>query len=308
MTKNPLWRDVNSFFRDAFGGKAWKVLVDTGLACPHRNRTGGCVFCNEETLLPDLSGHSRDIADQVDLGRAALCRKYGRVDRMVVYFQRGTALAAPRETLDHWLRAAFSSPGVVAAALSARPENVTPEALAALRPWAEKGPLFIDMGLQSSSDATLARIGRGHGAGEFARAARGLASVPGLLCIAHLVVGLPGEDDGRIRESFRFLSGLPLHGVKIHHLQVLRGSALGREYEERPFPLQTPETFVRRLADGLEVLPPDLVIHRLQGDQAVRWVLAPAWHLRKDALVALLENEFRARGTRQGSRFRPPED
>lgn len=303
MTSTPLWYDVNAFFRETFGGKVWKILVDTGVPCPHR-AAGGCAFCREESILPGgIRLGPPDIPRQIRLGKAALRRKYGRVDRFVVYFQRGSALAAPEPQLQAWLKDALEDPQTVAVALSARPGDITLPVQLALAMAALRGEIFVDIGLQSASNETLRRINRGHTREDFARAVRCLANLPGVRSVAHVIIGLPGEGDAENEATFRFLAGLPLHGVKVHHLQVIRGTPLEKEFHESRFEPLDPDTFVRRLADGLECLPPTMVIHRLQGDQPRDWVAAPAWRLRKEEIIARLEAEFRRRGTRQGSRL-----
>ncbi|MBP7866785.1 MAG: TIGR01212 family radical SAM protein [Acidobacteria bacterium] len=304
MIEEPLWYDVNAYFRQTFGGKVWKILVDTGVPCPHRVAAGGCTFCREETILPgQLSVVPPDLSRQIALGKAALRRKYGKVDRFVVYFQRGSALAAPEPEVRAWLRTALEDPETVAVALSARPGDITDPVQRMLAMAGPERVIFVDIGLQSASDETLRRINRGHTREDFARAVRCLAALPEVRSVAHVIVGLPGEGAAENEATFRFLSGLPLHGVKVHHLQVIRGTPLETEFLDGGFEPLDPETFVRRLADGLECLPPEMVIHRLQGDQPRKWVAAPAWHLRKEEIIVRLEAEFRRRGTRQGSRY-----
>lgn len=304
MIEAPLWHDVSTYFRETFGGKVWKILVDTGIPCPHRAAKGGCSFCREETILPlSLPGGPPDIPRQIQLGKAALRRKYGRVDRFVVYFQRGSALAAPEPLLQAWLKDALEDPETVAVALSARPEHITIPVQLALATAVPRGEIFVDIGLQTASNRTLRRVNRGHTREDFARAVRYLGILPGVRSVAHVILGLPGEGDAENEATFRFLAGLPLHGVKVHHLQIIRGTPLEKEFLEGRFAPLDPDTFVRRLADGLECLPPAMVIHRLQGDQPRNWVVAPAWLLRKEEIIARLEAEFRRRGTRQGSRL-----
>ena len=166
----------------------------------------------------------------------------------------------------------------------------------------EPVPVFVDLGLQSAWDDTLARIGRGHDAAAFAAAAEQLAGIPGVLPIAHMILGLPGEDAGRMRESFRWLARRPLHGVKIHHLQVVRGTPLEADYRAGRLPVFSPESYVPLVADVLEELPWAFVIHRLVGDQPEESLVAPRWARSKGRVLDDLAAEFQRRGTRQGFR------
>ena len=233
---------------------------------------------------------------------AAAVRR-GHAGAFIAYFQRGTATAAPVERLGEWWGIAAGTPGVAALAVGARPDALPAPVLELLAKTAGRLPVFVDLGLQSAHDATLARLRRGHDASCFAEAAVKLAGISGVLTIAHMILGLPGEDAAMMRASFRFLAGLPLHGIKIHHLQVVRGTPLEAEYRAGRLPVLTPEAYVPLLADALEELPWPFVVHRLVGDQPAESLVAPRWDRPKSRILDELAAEFRRRGTRQGSRF-----
>ena len=297
------WHDVGTFFRERFGAKVRKVLLNTGEVCPHRlDGSGGCAFCDELSILPEGIRAAPPVGGQLRLGMAAAAGR-GHAGLFIAYFQRGTATAAPVERLRDWWGTAARTPGVAALAVGARPDALPPPVLGLLAETAGRLPVFVDLGLQSAHDATLARLRRGHDAACFAEAAGKLAVVPGVYTIAHMILGLPGEDAAMMRGSFRFLAGLPLHGVKIHHLQVVRGTPLEAEYRAGRLPVLAPEVYVPLLADVLEELPWPFVIHRLVGDQPAASLVAPRWDRAKGRILDDLAAEFRRRGTRQGSRF-----
>jgi radical SAM protein (TIGR01212 family) len=297
------WHDVGAFFRERFGGPVRKILLNTGPVCPHRlDGSGGCIFCDELSILPKAIRPAPPLADQLQRGVAA-ARQRGHAGGFIAYFQRGTNTAAPVEQLREWWTAALGSPGVVALAVGTRPDCLPPPVRSLLAEIATQAPVFVDLGLQSAHDATLARICRGHDAACFARAVEQLAGFPNVLPVAHLILGLPGEDRAMMAASFRFTARLPLHGVKIHHLQVIRGTPLEADFRAGTVPVLTPEVIVPLLADALEELPWPFVIHRLVGDQPAESLLAPRWHKVKNQVLEDLAAEFRRRGTRQGSKF-----
>ena len=302
MSNRP-WHDVGTFFRERFGAPIRKVLINTGQACPHRlEGSGGCAFCDELSILPEGIRAAPPVEEQLRQGMAAAARR-GHAGAFIAYFQRGTATAAPVGRLKEWWSIAIDTPGVVALAVGARPDALPPPVLELLAETAGRLPVFVDLGLQSARDATLVHIRRGHDAACFAAAAGKLAAIPGIHTIAHMILGLPGEDAGMMRASFRFLAGLPLHGVKIHHLQIVRGTPLEAEYRAGQLPVFTPEAYVPLLADALEELPWPFVIHRLVGDQPAESLVAPRWDRAKGRILDDLAAEFHRRGTRQGSRF-----
>ncbi len=300
---NRPWHDVGTFFRESFGAPVRKVLLNTGEVCPHRlDGSGGCAFCDELSILPEGIRAAPPVAEQLRLGMAAAARR-GHAGLFIAYFQRGTATAAPVERLRDWWGTAARTPGVAALAAGARPDALPPPVLELLAETAARLPVFVDLGLQSAHDATLESLHRGHDAAGFAAAAGRLAAIPGIHTIAHMILGLPGEDAATMRNSFRFLAGLPLHGVKIHHLQVVRGTPLEAEYRAGRLPMLAPEDYVPLLADMLEELPWPFVIHRLVGDQPAESLVAPRWDRPKARILDDLAAEFHRRGTRQGSRF-----
>lgn len=295
------WNDVGGFLRRQFGGRVSKVLVNTGRPCPHRASGGGCVFCDEESILPSYLRSSLPVAEQVRRGIEARKRR-GAIAGCIVYFQRGTYTAAPVEVLRREFQEALSVSGVVALAVGTRPDCLPAPVIELLAGLASRRPLFVDVGLQSAHPETLDRIRRGHDATDFESAVTQLAALPGVLPIAHMILGLPGEDAPMMRASFRWIARLPLHGVKIHHLQVVRDTPLEDDYRAGRIQLITQADYVPLLADVLEELPADFVIHRLVGDQPAPVLLAPRWTWSKQQVRQALVNEFKRRGTRQGAR------
>jgi hypothetical protein len=294
------WNDVNSFFRRRFGGRVAKVLVNTGRPCPHRSATGGCVFCDEVSILPSYLRAPLSVSEQVRRGLAARSSRTS-VAGCIAYFQRGTGTAAPVGILRQEFEEALSVEAVVGLAVGTRPDCLPDPVLELIAELAQRVPVFVDLGLQSAHPDTLSRIRRGHDVAVFQAAVRRLADLPDVYPIAHMILGLPGEDAVKMRASFRWLAGLPLHGVKIHHLQVVRGTPLEAEFRAGGLRVLEPEEYVPLVADVLEELPSRFVVHRLAGDQPAAALVAPRWTWTKTRLRHELTVEFGRRGTRQGA-------
>lgn len=295
------WHDVNRHFRDRFGRKVTKILLNSGLPCPHAAGGKGCVFCQEEAVLPGEILDAPPVDRQLEAGAAALTKKYGPTAHLA-YFQRGTSAAVPVSRLRPMLETALARETVVALSVGARPDCLDDATLDLLAWAARHRPVLVDLGLQSAQDATLRRIRRGHDSACFEASTRRLAAIPGVEVVAHLILGLPGEGVEEARDSARFLAALPVAGVKLHHLQVVAGTELERQWLRGEIPTLKPSAYVPMLADVLELLPWKVVIHRLMGDLPLAHLVAPCWRWRKHDLVKALVAEFEGRGSRQGSR------
>lgn len=294
------WHDVGGFFRSLFGGKVTKILVNTGVPCSHRVASGGCTFCSEETILPPYCLDASPVQVQIRQGIQLRSQRHSW-QGYIAYFQRGTTTTASLNQLRDWLEQARREPGILGLAIGTRPDCLPAPVLELLGEKARALPVFVDLGLQTIHDGTLARIRRGHSRECFDEAVRRLAAIPGLYPIAHMILMLPGESIEDMRASFRHLASLPLHGLKIHHLQVVRGTPMEEEFRQSRLQLLEPAAYVSLLADVLELVPWSFVIHRLMGDQPRQELLAPLWTYQKNRLITALHHEFTRRGTRQGS-------
>jgi uncharacterized protein len=298
------YRDLNSYLKDRFGERVQKITLDAGLTCPNRDgrlSTGGCLYCNVRGSGTGAWSRGQSLTAQIETGIARLSRRY-KAARFIVYFQSFSNTYAPLTTLRELYEAALAPPQVVGLAIGTRPDCLADDVLDLLAGYARNRLVWLELGLQSAHDATLARLNRGHDAACFSEAVARAAS-RGLAVVAHVILGLPGEGPREMTATAEFLARLPIQGVKIHLLYVVKDSGLARLYEQGEYVCLTEDQYVSSVVDCIERLPSHLVIHRVTGDPHAAELVAPAWCLDKPRVMKLIREEFRRRGTRQGSRL-----
>jgi radical SAM protein (TIGR01212 family) len=311
------WKDINlqrryypwsEFLREQFGSRVTKIPVHAGFDCPNRDgRVGqsGCIFCWNPSFSPAIKESSPSLTAQIRTGKEAASGHDQR--KFLVYFQSYTNTYAPVDKLRLLYDAALADPDVVGLCIATRPDCVPGPVLDMLEEYARRCHLWLELGLQSANDRTLAIIKRGHTRADFEDAVI-RSSGRGFYVCAHVILGLPGEGRREMLETGDFLSSLPVQGVKIHHLQVIAGTPLEAMYQcGQVAPLNFSE-YLQLVCDFLERLRPDITIHRLMGEVLDGSLLvAPRWQQGKAAVINAVENELALRGSRQGSCCQRPE-
>ncbi len=297
--------DLNTHLRERFGVRVQKLSLDAGLSCPNRDGrvgTGGCLYCNARGSGTGAAARGESLTAQLQAGRARLQRRYG-ASRFIAYFQSFSNTYAPVARLRALYQEALAAPEVVGLSIGTRPDCLDDEVLELLAGLARERLLWLELGLQSAHDRTLKALNRGHDVACFTRAVERAAS-RGLEVVAHVILGLPGEGPEEMAATAAYLARLPLQGVKIHLLYVVEGSGLARLYRAGAYTCLTAEAYVQLVVDFVELLPPQLVMHRLTGDPHRQELLAPDWCLEKSRVLSRLKEEFARRGSRQGSRMK----
>jgi len=300
------YRDLNTYLRERFGVRVQKVTLDAGLTCPNRDGrvgVGGCLYCNARGSGTGAWARGQTITEQLQEGMARLARRY-KASRFIAYFQSFSNTYAPLDTLRALYQEALVFPEVAGLSIGTRPDCLSPEILDLLAGLARERLLWVELGLQSAHDETLKLINRGHDVSCFTQAVRE-AAARGLEVVAHVILGLPGEGPAEMAATARYLGGLPLQGVKIHLLYVVRGSGLEEMYRAGNYRPLEEEEYVSLVVDFLELLPPHLVIHRLTGDPHPEELVAPTWCLDKSRVLIGIKEELARRGSRQGSAWEP---
>jgi radical SAM protein (TIGR01212 family) len=285
------------------GERVHKIALDAGFTCPNRDGSkgiGGCTFCNNKSFAPG----TRDqlpLPSQFHRARRCIARGTG-AKRFIAYFQAYTNTYAHVDELRALYDAALAAPDVIGLSIGTRPDCVPPPVLDLLAEYRERGhEVWLELGLQSSFDATLARVNRGHGFAEYETAARA-ARARGIPVCCHLIAGLPGEDESHCHASLDRVLEVGVDGLKLHPLHVVKHTKLAIEWKRGEYtPLTEPE-YIRIAADLIERTPWQVVYHRVTGTASADILLAPAWCARKWDVLNGIADELARRGSRQGLR------
>ena len=291
----------DSFLKNTFGEKIYKVSLDGGFTCPNRDGTigtGGCIFCSEGGSGDFASDSSLSVSDQITQGISLVAAK-NPSSRYIAYFQAFTNTYAPVPRLRQLFTEAIDDPRIAALAIGTRPDCLPEDVLALLKELNDRKPVFVELGLQTIHSATASLIRRGYPLSCFEEAVRRLSSI-GIWTVVHLILGLPGETQEMILESVRYLNSLPIHGVKFSMLHILKGTDLAEMYQNNPFPVFTMDSYVNLILQCIKNLRKDIVIHRLTGDGPRDLLIAPMWSLRKRAVLNEISHQLKVQNIRQG--------
>ncbi|MBQ4072054.1 MAG: TIGR01212 family radical SAM protein [Clostridia bacterium] len=294
-----LYNNLSGYLRAKYGKRMKKICIDGGFCCPNRDGkcgTVGCIYCGErgagEHIDPTLS-----IGEQV---RAALSA--ATADTLfIAYFQNFTNTYAPIQVLRERYDAALIDPRIRILSVGTRPDCIDEEVCALLAEYSKTREVWVELGLQTSSDLTADRINRGYHLDTFERA-WGLLKKYSLKTVIHLIIGLPGEGDEESRASAEYVAALSPFGVKLHSIYVMRDTALAEMYRQNLYTPPTLDEYASRAAYALSVMPESVVIHRLTGDCPEGELVAPEWNKDKNKIIAHVNATLEGEGHRQGSR------
>lgn len=300
------YNDYGSFLQQHFAGKVQKISINGGFTCPNRDGTvgrGGCTFCNNQTFNPDYCRSELSVTEQLQEGIRFFARKYPAM-RYLAYFQAYTSTYDNIDRLIARYEEALSVEGVVGIIIGTRPDCMPPALLDYLAQLAQRTFVTVEYGVESTIDTTLQRINRGH---DYASAVEAITHTAqaGIITGAHLILGLPGESRNDMLSHATRLSQLPLHTIKLHQLQLIRGTVMGNEYEIRPQQFDIPDidTYIDLAIDFTELLRPDIVIERFVSQSPAELLLAPHWGVKNHEFTARLLRRMRERDAYQGSRW-----
>jgi radical SAM protein (TIGR01212 family) len=302
------YRDYNTYLKEIFGERVQKIALDAGLSCPNRDGTTsdkGCIYCDSRgSGTGAMVNRGLSIEQQIAESRIRMERRYG-AKKFIAYFQSFTNTYAPVSQLKDLYDRALNYPDMVGLSVATRPDCVDKEILGLLRSYQKGCLVWIEYGLQSSHDATLARINRGHDVACFEQGIR-MAKDFGLNVCAHIILGLPGETRDMMLQTAQFLAGLPVDGVKIHLLYIVKGTPLAGLYEKGEYRCLERDEYVEGVVDVLELLPPDMVIQRLTGDPVGMELVAPAWAKDRSENLRRIRQRLEEREAWQGRLYHRP--
>lgn len=306
------------YYRRLYGERLQKLVIDAGFTCPNRDGTvgrGGCSFCDNAAFHPSYSTSGKSISEQIDEGIEFHQVRYRNTKHYLAYFQSYSNTYAPIPRLRELYLAALTHPKIVGIVIGTRPDCVDEEKLdflaglkagEGLGDWHRDGfehPVVkVEYGIESCYDETLLRVGRGHDVAVAEKAVR-MSAERGLEPGAHFILGLPGETREMLLGQCRFISSLPLHSVKFHQLQIVKGTRMEKEFAAMPqdfLRLSLPD-YLDMVIDILERLRPDLYIERVAGEVPPRFVNETQWGLiRNFQILHLLDERLSERNTWQG--------
>ncbi len=301
-----LYLDFPTFLRRHFPFKVQKVSLNAGFTCPNRDGAkghGGCTYCNNQTFNPDYCRTDRSIAVQLEKGKRFFAHKYPEM-KYLAYFQAYTNTYGELEDLKRKYEEALAVDDVVGLVIGTRPDCMPDALLDYLARLAGRTFVLVEYGIESTNDRTLRRINRGHTWADTVDAIRRTHG-RGLPCGGHVILGLPGETREDIWHQAGEISRLPLDTLKLHQLQLIRGTRMAREYEERPedFHLFGVEEYLETVVGYIERLRPDIVLERFLSQSPRELLLAPDWGLKNYEFTHRLQKKMRETGAYQGKKY-----
>ena len=308
MDERTRYNDFSGFMASHFPCKIQKISVNAGFTCPNRDGTkgyGGCTYCNNQTFNPSYCSAGKPVGQQVREGVAFFARKYPKM-KYLAYFQAYTNTYAEVEKLKSMYEEALGVENVVGLVIGTRPDCMPDSLLDYLETLNRQTFLLVEYGIESADNATLRRINRGH-TFECTADAVERTSARGILAGGHVILGLPGETrENMIEQAEKKISALPLNTLKLHQLQLVRGTKMAQEYGEHPerFRLYGADEYIDLAIDYVERLRPDIVIERFVSQSPKELLIAPDWGLKNYEFTEKVKKRMKERDTWQGKYYR----
>ena len=275
-------------------------------SCPVRDgrlSVGGCSFCGGRSFVPPYCKETDAIDVQIAKGIDFFSHKHSSAQRItyLAYFQSGTSTYGDIACFKEACLSALSHPQVAGLVISTRPDCLHDDWLQLLDDLSKKCFVCVELGVESLDDEVLRRVNRHHDVSTVLHTLDNLSSL-GIPVCTHLILGLPGEREGAVVNAARMLSSLPVDVVKLHQLQIVRGSRFACQYMRHPenFRLYSLDTYVHDVADFLEYLSPHIAVERFVSETPKRDLLAPSWGVRPDEVTRRVVAEMFTRGSVQG--------
>lgn len=304
--------DFSEYLRKTFSTKVQKISLNAYLSCPNRDGKdglkGGCTYCNNRSFSPGYTQERHSISQQLREGIEFFSRKYPTM-KYIAYFQSYTNTYGDTGKLIDLYEEALMDPNVVGLFVGTRPDCISEELLDYFEQLSKQTTIFLEYGIESTKEETLRLIRRGHTYQDSVDAIIATAS-HGIPCGAHLIIGLPGESEEDFIHHIHRLNALPITYLKLHQLQIIKGTALGREYLEDPekIPLFSLDDYLATTAKLLRALRPDIYVDRFTSQSPKNLLIAPKWDIKNyvftDKLIALMNQN----GYHQGDLYEQNEE
>lgn len=288
------YHDFGTWIRNQLPFRVQKISIDASFSCPNRDGRigiGGCIFCDNKSFNPSYCSHKKSVTEQLEDGKRFFAKKYPDM-KYLAYFQAYTNTYDVVDKLKQLYEEALKVEDVVGIVIGTRPDCVSSELLDYLEELNKRTFLIVEYGIESCNDDTLRYINRGH---DFACTRKAVEETAkrGIYVGGHVIMGLPGEDASESLRQAPVISSLPLTMLKIHQMQIIKGTRLAKIYKERPFHLYTIEEYIDLITQYIGLLRSDLVLERFVTQSPPEMLIAPKWGLKNYEFTNLLNNRLR---------------
>lgn len=306
------YNTLNDYYREIFGEKIFKVPIDAGFDCPNRDGTvahGGCTFCTVSGSGDAIVAPDAPIRDQFYEEIDFMHRKWPEVKKYLVYFQNFTNTHDTVDVIRERYEQAINEPGVVGINIGTRPDCLPDETIAYITELSERMHVTVELGLQTTYDETSKIINRAHTYDLYVKTVKRLRELaPNVEIVSHLINGLPGENHEMMVENVRrCVTDNEIDGIKLHLLHLMTSTKMQRDYHEGRLRLLSMDEYVNIICDQLEIIPKNIVIHRITGDAPRDMLIGPMWSLKKWEVLNAIDKEMERRGTYQGCKLESKE-
>lgn len=300
----PHYNDYGTWIRRQFPYRVQKISIDAGFTCPNRDgriSTGGCIYCDNRTFNPSYCQRRHSVTQQLEEGKRFFAHKYPDM-KYLAYFQAFTNTYAPLAQLKALYEEALQVEDIVGIVIGTRPDCVSDELLDYLAALNQRTFVLVEYGVESANNDTLLRINRGHSFEQSCDAIK-RTKQRGLLTGAHIILGLPGEDAAESLRQASVISSLPIDILKIHQMQIIRGTRLADAYAATPFHIYTVDEYIQLIAEYIQRLRPNLILERFVSQSPKELLIAPHWGLKNYEFTNLLVNYLKQNKIYQGQFF-----
>ena len=300
------YNDLSAYLSAHFPYKVQKISLNAGFTCPNRDGTvgyGGCTYCNNQTFNPAYCKTEKTVTEQLEEGKQFFARKYPEM-KFLAYFQAYTNTYAELEELKRKYEEALQVKDVVGIVIGTRPDCMPDALLDYLEELNQRTFLIVEYGVESTDNDTLKRINRGH-TFEVAEEAIRMTAARGIRVGAHIILGLPGESNEQLIEQAGVLSRLPLTTLKLHQLQLIKGTRMAHEFEMQPedFYRYSADEYIDLVIDYVEHLRSDIVLERFVSQSPKELFIAPDWGLKNHEFTDKVKKRMRERDAWQGKKY-----
>ena len=299
-SENPYF-SLNNFCKLRFGEKVARIPLTLHNPCPNRiDDKTGCIFCLPEAYEPPEKLSAGSITEQINR-RISQRGSFYKANKYIAYLQSGSNTAGNADELSKAYQEALRHKDVVALSISTRPDCFEKEIIKVISSLTGENEIWIELGVQTSHNKTLEFLNRGHNNAASLEAIKKIKDAGVQHIVAHIILGLPGENENQMKESIEIFSDAGVDGFKIHHLQVIKNTPLHKLWKKGIINLYDLDDYIQLLINIVEIIPQEKVIHRLFGSSNIEYLIAPKWETNKSKILTIILQEFKKRNSYQGN-------